>query len=412
MRKYFGAFLTILSLVFLSGTRITSAQEPPKEPPKPPETSVDGSKGGFTIKSGDNVLTFGAFGQFRAIVDDREEFDADPAGSLGFGREDGPSASFDIPRLRMWVRGTMFKPWIRYRFNWEFSRTNGENDNKLKDAWVEFGAKPIVAARLGQFKVPFSLQELTGDEYQLFLERAIDNVFSPARDIGLAVGGTTESKKIGYAVGVFNGNGEERRQDDKNVLYAARFWVDPLGEYKLIEGTTENTDELILHFGVGARGGEAGRIPDFMVPTTLTGIIFENADDQKAYNAEFALRWGFLWATAEYFGQTTENENPPPAGADVDASGFHAQVAVRVGSVDIGARYAEVDSNTDVDDDKLEEIRAIACWYIKGHNAKIALEVGQLTFEPVAPGRGTRLAPAVGQNVSDKSARLQVQLLF
>jgi len=297
--------------------------------------------------------------------------------------------------------------------SWEFSRTAGESDSKILDAYVEFSSKSILAARIGQYKVPFSLQELTGDQYQMFTERAIDNALSPARDEGVTVGGVTNSKKLGYAVGVFNGNGQSRRQDDKNVLYAARVWVDPLGEYKLTEGTSENPEHNILHFGLGYRGGEAGRIPDFMVPATQTGIIFEDADDQKAYNVEFAWKWHRLFATAEYFGQTSENENPPPATADVDAAAYHAQFGVGVGEhLEFGARYAEVDSNTDVDNDKLKETRAVGTYYIKGHNAKVMLEIGQLAYEALAPGRGTRLASAAGQEVKDKSARLQVQLLF
>jgi phosphate-selective porin len=408
MRKRFATFLTVLSLALLTVSRIHAADEPkPAEPP--PETTTDASKGGFTIKSGDNVVTFGGFGQFRATVDDREDFDADPVGSLGAGTEDGPFTSFDIPRVRLWVRGTMFKPWIRYRLNWELSRTAGELDSKLKDAWVEFGAKPILAARIGQYKVPFSLQELTGDEYQIFTERAIDNVFSPARDMGVTVGGTTTSKRLGYAVGVFNGSGEDKRQDDQNVMYAARLWVDPLGEYKLIEGTTENPEKNVLHLGLGYRGGEATKNPD----TIGTAIIFENADDQKAFNVEFAWKWRRLFATAEYFGQTTENENPAPATADVDGAGYHGEFAVGLGPhFEIGVRYAEVDNNTDVDNDKLKETKAVGSWYIKGHNAKVQFELGQLAFEALAPGRGTRLASAAGQEVKDRSARLQVQLLF
>jgi hypothetical protein len=192
-------------------------------------------------------------------------------------------------------------------------------------------------------------------------------------------------------------------------MYAARIWTDPLGEYKLLEGTTENPEKNILHFGVGYRGGEAARVPD----TSGTAVIFENADDQTAYNVEFGWKWRRLFATAEYFGQTTEQENPPPAVAEVDASGFHAQLAGAVTQhLELGVRYAEVDSNEDVDDDKLKETRGVVNWYIKGHSAKIQLDFGQVVFEAAAPGRGTRLASAAGQEITDKTARLQVQLLF
>src|SRR5262245_27644220 len=82
------------------------------KPDEKPETTVDASQGFVTFKSGDNALTLGAWGQFRATFDDREEFsaDLDPTAS-GFGEEDGLSSSFSIPRLRLYVQGTVYKPW-------------------------------------------------------------------------------------------------------------------------------------------------------------------------------------------------------------------------------------------------------------------------------------------------------------
>src|ERR1044071_808438 len=90
------------------------------EAPPATETTIDPTKGFVTFKSGDNSLTLGAWGQFRATVDDREEFsnDTDPA-SLGYLKEDGPSTSLSIPRMRLYVLGTVFKPWMRYKIEVE-----------------------------------------------------------------------------------------------------------------------------------------------------------------------------------------------------------------------------------------------------------------------------------------------------
>lgn len=386
-----------------------------------PATSVDASKGGFTVKSGDNSLTFGAYAQIRAVVDDREQWDADTDGS-GDGVEDGTAASFDVAKVRLSMRGTMWKPWLKYVVAYELSRTSGESSSKVKDAYLDFAANPLATFRAGQFKVPFSLQELTGDQYQQFVDRGITNAFAVARDTGVMLHGLTAEKVFGYQVGVFNGSGESTRQEDDSLLYAARIWFDPLGEYVLREGTNDNPDDHVLHIGLALRGGEimkgnGGR----------TGI-FEDADNQTAYNLELAWKFKTFFATGEYFRQTTEFQNPDVA-PDVDADGFHVQggwMAVPE-RFELGLRYGSVDPDRDVDDDTFTELRGIANWFFKGHDLKIQADFGQLKYDPNAPatfngvtargavadvGVAGRLPAADGRSVSDLQARVQFQLNF
>ncbi len=389
--------------------------------PKPPDaTSVDASKGGYTIKSGDNSVTFSYFVQLRALYDDREQWDADLAGS-GDGVEDGGVASFDIPRARFTLRGTMWKPWLKYALSYELSRTSGENSSKVKDAYLEFAAKPMATFRIGQYKVPFGLQEITGDQYQQFVERSITNTFDPSRDMGIALLGITGSKRFGYQVGLFNGSGESNRQDDESLMYAARIWFDPLGEYVLREGALENPEKNILHVGVAMRGGEVMR--------GLSSVgVFEDPNDQTAYAFELAWKLKRFFATGEYFLQTTEFANPV-AGPDVDADGFHVQGGWMVlpERFEIGLRYATIDPNNDLDDDSITETRGMVGWYFKGHNLKIHADFGQVEYEANAPAtfngfvaRGPsasatvpgRLPAADGQSVSDKQVRVQFQLNF
>src|SRR5262245_677103 len=70
--------------------------------------SVDAPGGGVTLKSGETVLNFGAWGQFRWTGDDKEDFDADSSGS-GIGSEDGFTSSFSIPRIRLYLQGTVYR---------------------------------------------------------------------------------------------------------------------------------------------------------------------------------------------------------------------------------------------------------------------------------------------------------------
>jgi hypothetical protein len=104
-----------------------------------PVTEVDASKGGLTVRSGDNSLTFLAYLQVRGLLEDREDYDADAKGTLGYGLDDGLTPSFDVAKVRPTFRGTMFKPWAKYMVMFELSRTSGESSSKVKDAYLELG---------------------------------------------------------------------------------------------------------------------------------------------------------------------------------------------------------------------------------------------------------------------------------
>jgi len=126
---------TVLSTVLLT-LLCTSAAAAQGQTAPPPPTTVDASRGGITITSGVNSLTIGARPQFRWTVEDREQGDADTAG-FGVGRPDGPLSQFDVVRLRVSLSGGVYRPWLRYLFQFDFSRTGGEGASKIKDAVLE-----------------------------------------------------------------------------------------------------------------------------------------------------------------------------------------------------------------------------------------------------------------------------------
>jgi hypothetical protein len=380
------------------------------------ETKVDASRGGVTISSGVNSLTIGARVQVRWTLDDREDGDIDTAGA-GDDHADGPSSQFDVPRLRVTLAGGVWREWLKYTLQFDFSRTSGEGDSKIKDAIVEIRppGRPFRIA-VGQFKAPFGLQQLVSSGRQQFVDRAItDAKFAPAREMGAMFAATAASRKIGYEVGVFNGSGESIRQNNRSHLWTARVFVNPLGPYTLSEGAIDSPARPVLHIGVGARTGEQirGRSPV---------SIFEGADNQTAFNVEVAYKAPRIFGTGEYFWMTDEQQNPI-AGRDVDSTGFHAQIGVLAvpPSLELALRYARLLADTDADDAELTELRGVVGYYWQGHNLKLQADVGQIGYgsgfaamssraRQGLPALGTRLVS--GTDLTDTQVRVQVQVAF
>ena len=381
----------------------------------PPETKVDASRGGITISSGVNSLTIGARAQVRWTLDDREDGSSDTTGS-GVGHPDGPVSAFDVPRLRLTLSGGAFRPWLKYSFQFDFSRTAGEGASKIKDVVLEIRptGQPF-RFQAGQFKAPFGLQQLTSSGRLQFVDRAItDAKFNPGRDMGAMFSGTFAGRRAGYDVGVFNGSGESLRQNTGSHLLVGRLFFQPLGSYALSESSVDAAAKPVVHIGTAARTGKQIR------GRTTTGVV-EEADNQAAMNVEFAFKAARLYSTAEYFWMTDEQENPQ-IGPDIDSRGFHAQAGYMLvpKTIEIGVLYARITPDTEVSDADTSELRGVFGYYFQAHGLKLQADVGTLGYESrfsTLSARARQGLTALGTRTStgafnDLQARVQFQLAF
>lgn len=87
----------------------------------------------------------------------------------------------EFRRARLFVQGTMYDVW-NFKGQYDFAG----NEAEIKDAYIGYtGFKPI-KLKIGQFKQPFGLEELTSSKYITFMERAMaTNAFATSRRIGL-----------------------------------------------------------------------------------------------------------------------------------------------------------------------------------------------------------------------------------
>ncbi|MCG2633818.1 MAG: porin [Gammaproteobacteria bacterium] len=154
------------------------------------------TKGGLKAKTADGEFDFQVGG--RIMVDATAGLDDDSnINDMNTGTE--------FRRARLFMKGTVYNDW-GYKLQLDFS----DDDLAMKDAYIQY--KPM-NIKVGQFKMPFSLEEHTSSKYITFMERGLPNVFSTGRRVGL--GWNTSLDNMTFATAVYGqeaGNGDENEE--------------------------------------------------------------------------------------------------------------------------------------------------------------------------------------------------------
>jgi len=206
-----------------------------------------------------NPLTVSGYIQVQGmIMDENHEFGYDSA-SLRY--ENG----FQIRRAKIIVSGTPYEN-INYRLEVNVARAP-----KLDDAYIEFDRLPYIVARVGQFKVPFSLEMITLDSEILSIERSeVVNQIAPDRDAGIMLSGKLVNEILSYNIGVFNG----RRADD---LHAYK-----VGSYADSAQNKYNDNDLFM---------AAGRLVVKPVEWISVGVNALSSKDGHDDPTSITVRW-------------------------------------------------------------------------------------------------------------------------
>lgn len=215
---------------------------------------------------------------------------------------------FSVANARLGIAGRLDRG-FDYLMRANFSSPGGPS---ILDARLSYAPNRSVAVDVGQFKVPFSREFLTGAGTIDFVNRAqVVSALAPGRQIGVQVRGGASDDRVGVAAGLWNGNAAgSNGNDDQRFLYAARLTVRPMadasgpGALELGANVAGSNDARVTLVG--------GRLPDFAGRRRLIG-----AD----------LRWseGPWLASVEVIAADLD----PETGGRIEPSGFHATVGYR-----------------------------------------------------------------------------------
>ncbi|MBI3985958.1 MAG: hypothetical protein HY343_03510 [Lentisphaerae bacterium] len=211
----------------------------------------------------------------------------------------------------------------------------------LQDFLVTLKLHPTSAFDIGQYKTPFGMEGLESSAKLDLIERSMlasQLKWADYRDIGVTYKGNFTcpftGAKIQPSAGIYNGDGQNRLDANNPMAYAGRLAVKPVDA---------------LHLGVAHYNGDTGSAE---TENHRTGVEAKIAVNPVSVYGEYAM--------GESAGKDKET-------AYVTATCMLGELFQAV------ARYDWYDPDEDADDDAKDETTLGVNYFIKKHNAKLAL---------------------------------------
>jgi phosphate-selective porin OprO and OprP len=386
---------------------------------------------GFGFKTGDGKFSLSVGGriQVRGTYSAREDVNGN--------QNDEDLQDISVQRARLWFKGHAFDPNLKYEIQLEVAGGLSRPPNaagtgfdaadtslnrlaELRYAYVDWqicDKKPWYNLKAGQFKVPYSRQQMTSSGKQEFVDRAIsDAAFSPSFSPGVMFWGTRGGEKedvFEYYAGVFDGasatgivEGANIQNNDDGLLYAGRLAVNPCGALAYSEADLRPCTEwrkLLMAFGVNG----------YYHQDNNRSAALDNFDDWSV-GVDAAMAWRGWFAEAELH---YRNDAQPNANDDVTSVGLNAQVGYMIvpQRFEVGLRYSEVNwedttaagTATVPTNSASREFLMVLGYYWHEHNMKLQFDFGRVETHFADDDNGSN-----PNNVDEWRGRLQFQLIF
>ncbi|MFQ5495245.1 MAG: porin [Phycisphaerae bacterium] len=188
--------------------------------------------------------------------------DGDLERRLGEDFDDGT----EFRRARLYFSGTIYDD-IDFKMQYDFA--GGDAD--FKDVYLGMKNVPYVGhVRVGQFKEPFSLEELASSNNITFMERSLVNTFAPSRNTGVMIYDTMKDRRMTWAAGLFRqtddfGNGSGGRALNATARLTGLPWYKDKGRKLLHLGvayTHQNYEDDTVRFRALREAHLAPRLGD------------------------------------------------------------------------------------------------------------------------------------------------------
>lgn len=276
-------------------------------------------KDGMTLATPDGKHSVSLGGRIHA---DYRNFDHGNNENTTAGNSANESDTFDIRRARLELKGKFYE-YYDFQLSGDFAgQTNGNTGATLDQAWLNIGYFKPIQVRIGQFKVPLSMERKMSSNAIDFMERSQHDTLGSFEDRGFMVWGVPKDG-FTYALAVVNGEGNKNRNDADSRVSEPEYQANATVNFAQLM----NNKEAVFHIGLGASttdisknnngvtttgdntfwfaGGNQARTEargvNYLKMPSLTSINgVSNEIERKRYAAEAAVALGPVKLVGEY----------------------------------------------------------------------------------------------------------------
>jgi phosphate-selective porin OprO and OprP len=294
---------------------------------------------------------------------------------------------FRIRRARINLTGD-FAEQFDFKIEGDFGQSDGLNSNRTAfsatDIFINWHQFPEAQIKVGQWKAPFGLEQLTPDTTLLFAERSLPTgAITPDRQIGAQLWGKPfasiwpeQKDLLTYYAGIFNGNGRNVTVNDNNqFMYVGRLestlFKDFFGKnsyLKLGADVLNSRDDTGTNISpsLNLLVNDDGSLSPFVLPSP---------DARTAWSVDAWLKMGPFDLIGEYLQEHVEGRTVngmPPAFANFTTDGFYVTGAYYLipKKLQLAARWEHLNPGQK-GNDGISSITGGLNWYIRGDDLKL-----------------------------------------
>jgi len=267
--------------------------------------------------------------------------------------------------------------------------TTVTNSNRTEfsgtDIFVNWHAIPEANIKIGQWKAPFGLEQLTPDTKLFFPERSLPTgAITPDRQIGVQIWGKPltniwpqQKDLITYYAGIFNGNGRNfNNNDNNNFMYVGRLELQPFKGKLLGQDASLRLGGDILNSRDDA-GTVISSTANLKVNAdgSLSAFTLPGADERTAWSLDASFNLGPLDIIGEYFSEDVWGRTVAgvtPGFHDFSPHGWYVQGSYFIipKKLQAAVRYEELEP-AQVVSDNIHSVTGGLNYYIYGDSIKL-----------------------------------------
>lgn len=349
------------------------------------------------VQRGDKGVEFRSpDGNWFANVDLRAQFryTTSRIDERSLGGDERTDDEAELNRARLKIGGHAGREWFTYFYEHDLV------DDRVLDLRVTVERLEWLQLRAGQWKIPFNRERVDSSGSQQFVDRSIaTRPFTLDRQRGAAVFGRVAEgtpADAWYNVGVYEPLGRDGRGDYDELLLLGRwqwnFLGRDLGFSQSDVGYRAEPAGSVAVAGARYRGpytafssSGGGQLPGFEPGGrdryAVEQLLFETAWQYRG--ASWQHEWHRKRVRDTQLGRTTVLH-----GGYAQAGLFpHAVWPAVPKPLELAARYALVDPDSDRGDDDQREIAVAINWFFDGHRNKLSADLARITDDAGQPGR-------------------------